>query len=322
MFDLRQLRVLVEVARTGSYTAAALSLGYTQSAVSYQMAQLQRRAGVPLAVKVGRGVQLTPAGQSLAQHALTALAVLRAAEESLSSLQPHGMAQVRLAAFQGACSGLVPGALRLLQEYAPGVNLRIDQVDPSETLVLLRNGDADLGLLCSWDDDLAPEGESRLLSVPLLRERRCVIMRYDHPLASAEEVDLADLGAEDWVLVGRQESFVAACARRGCRPRIAASLGDVLAMQQLVAAGLGIGFLDELALAFHLDPQLVARPLRNWPTRHTYALLWPEMATVPTVAAALKAIRMAASRLRLGPPALPEGSGGPATDTCGSSEDG
>ncbi|MFJ8749450.1 LysR family transcriptional regulator [Streptomyces sp. NPDC102441] len=291
MLDVHQLRVLAEVARTGSYTAAAVSLGYTQPAVSYQMRRLQQAVGAPLVVRVGRGLELTETGHALVRHADTIFSVLRAADQEVASVVARGGGLVRMAAFQSSCVTLVPQLIARLRRAHPEVHVTVVQAEPVEARRMVRTGEADLGLLCNWENEQLPEGESTMLRHALTTDRRCVLMREDDPLAGHSSVDLADLASYDWVMESFRDRFMAACTSLGFQPRITATVDDVSAIQALVASGLGISLMSELALQAHLAPGLVHRPLRGWPLRNTYTLLWPDMANVPAVATVLREIR-------------------------------
>ena len=311
MLDLRQLQVLLAVADTGSYTAAAQSLGYTQPAVSYQMRRLQHEAGTPLVVRTGRGLTLTQAGLSLVRHAQAVFGTLRAAQEELATMVARGNALVRIAAFQSGCATLIPRVLARLARSEPGLRIELHQAEPVQARALLRGGEVDLGLLCNWDNEPLPDGEESMRRIPLMTDRRCAVMRRDHPLAALPQIDLADLAAERWVMESFRDRFAAACANAGFAPRIAATTDDHVTIQALVASGLGITLMNELALAAHMDLRLIARPLRDWPARCTYALLWPDMGAVPAVASVLRAVRASARDLHLGPPG---GGAGPPPD--------
>ncbi|MFG2884056.1 LysR family transcriptional regulator [Streptomyces sp. NPDC048297] len=291
MLDVHQLQVLAEVARTGSYTAAAASLGYTQPAVSYQMRRLQQAVGAPLVVRVGRGLQLTETGRLLVRHTDAIFSVLRAADQEVSSVVARGGGLVRMVAFQSSCVTIVPEVLARLRQSDPDVHITLTQAEPVEARRLVRTGEADLGLLCNWESEDLPEGETAMLRVPLLDDRRCVLMRDDHPLAGRAEVDLAELAHDDWVMESIRDRFLAACTNLGFQPHIAATADDLLVIQSLVTAGLGVSLMNELALYTHVSPHLVHPPLRNWPVRRTYALMWPDMAGVPAVATVLREIR-------------------------------
>jgi DNA-binding transcriptional LysR family regulator len=294
MLDVRQLEVLVEIARTGSHTAAAASLGFTQPAVSYQMRRLQQAVGTPLFTRVGRGLELTPTGQSLVRHADTIFAVLRAADQDIASLVARGGGLVRMVAFQSSCLTLLPDVVTRLAADHPDVHVTVTQAEPVEARHLIRTGLADLGLLCNWENEDLPEGESVMLRVPLMTDRRFVVMRGDHPLAGRPSIGLAELADQRWVMESYRDRFTAACTNLGFQPRISATIDDAIAIQALVAAGLGITLMSEMALRGPSYSTLVHRPLHDWPLRRTYALLWPDMAEVPAVATVLRAVRHSA----------------------------
>jgi DNA-binding transcriptional LysR family regulator len=298
MYDLRQLQALLAVSRVGSYTAAAEMLGYTQPAVSYQMRRLQKEAGTRLVVQTGQGVRMTQAGSALVRHAETVFAAMRAAGEELAALAALGGAVVRIEAFQSVCATLIPWAAASLRKQDPELRLTLHQAEPIEARATVRDGEADLGIVAKWDNEPVPEGEESLRRVTLMSDRRCVVLRRDHPLASRQEIDFADLAEEFWVMESFRDRFVTACRDTGFVPQIAATTDDEMTIQTLVAAGLGITLRNELGLHAYLKEELVARPLRNWPRRVIYVLLWPDMASVPAVAAALRALRDAARDLQ------------------------
>jgi DNA-binding transcriptional LysR family regulator len=299
MYDLRHLQALIAVSRTGSYTAAAEILGYSQPAVSYQMRQLQREAGARLVIQTGRGVKLTQAGNALAKHAEIVLAAMRAADDELAALGALSGAEVRIEAFQSICATLIPRTADQLRGRKQGeLRLTLHQSEPTEARAKVRHGDADLGILANWDNEPLPDGEESMSRVPLMSDRRCVVLRKDHPLAGQREIDFADLAAQSWVMESFRDRFASACRDTGFVPRIAATADDHMTIQALVTAGLGITLMNELGLHAYLQAGLVARPLRNWPRRVIYALLWPGMASVPAVAAVLQAVQAAARDLQ------------------------
>ncbi|MEY9840018.1 LysR family transcriptional regulator [Streptacidiphilus sp. EB103A] len=302
MYDPRQLQVLAEVARTGTYTAAAEALGYTQPAVSYQMRALERSVGAPLTTRQGRGVRLTAAGQALARHAETVLAALRTAEDELSSLVTAGGGQVRLSAFQSGCVGLVPAALGALRRTHPELEVVLTQTECAVSQRLVLSGEVDLAVMCDLDETFAGEdgvepADPRLHRVPLLTDRRCVLLPADHPAATSSAVALADLAGERWVLETGRTRFLAACQEAGFSPRIAATSDDQLTIHSLVANRIGLAIMNDLGVNAHTDPRVVARPLRGWPTRRIFALLWPDQTRVTPVAALLGALGSAGKAL-------------------------
>lgn len=306
MFDPHQLRVLLEVARTGTYTAAAEALGYTQPAVSYQMRTLERSAGTPLVTRAGRGVRLTPAGRMLARQAEVVLTALRAAENELATLTSTGGGQVRMSAFQSGSVSLVPAALATLRRTHPDLEVVVTQVECGVSHQLLLAGDVELAIMCDLEHDPAEADavrqDQRLHRVPLLTDRRCVLLPADHPAAASADVSLADLADERWVLETQRSRFLMACADAGFTPRVAATSNDQLTIHCLVAERIGLGVLNELGGTALTDPRVVARPLRDWPPRRIFALLWPDMIRVPQVSALLDALRTAAHLVMPTPP--------------------
>lgn len=297
MYDPRQLQVLAEVDRTGTYTAAAEALGYTQPAISYQMRMLERAVGAPLVTRRGRGVRLTPAGHALARHAGTVLAALRTAEEELSVLTSPGGGRIRLAAMQSSCVTLVPRALGALRRTRPELEVTVTQAECGTSHTLLLNGEVELAVMCEVDTAGPPESslDPRLRRIPLLTDRRCVLLPADHPAAAHSTVSLADLADERWVLESGRTRFLAACRDAGFTPRVAATADDQLTLHHLVAHRIGLAVLNELGVAAHTDPRVVARPLADWPARRVFALLWPDTLGVPAAAELLRTLREAAA---------------------------
>ena len=248
-------------------------------------------------VRVGRGLQLTEIGQVLAQHADAIFSAMRAADQEVSSAVAQRGGLVRLVTFQSSCVTLVPQAIERLAATDPDVRVTVAQAEPVEARRQIRAGEADLGLLCNWDNEPLPEGEETMLRLDLMTDRRFVVMHEDHRLAGRATIDLAELADDSWVMESFRDRFTAACASLGFTPRVVATVDDVLAVEALVAAGLGVTLMSELSLHTHLSPGLVCRPLNNWPLRRTYLLLWPDRAQVAAVTATLRAIRAAARNL-------------------------
>ncbi|GAA0369238.1 LysR substrate-binding domain-containing protein [Actinoallomurus spadix] len=298
MFDPRQLQVLLEVARTGTYTAAAAALGYTQPAVSYQMRMLERAAETPLTVKAGRNIKLTNAGRILARQAEVVLAALRAAEDELAPFTSTTGGRVHLSAVQSGCVSLVPAALAKLRRTHPDLEVILTQAECAVSRELLAAGQVELSLMCDVVDDPVADDvvspDPRMLRIPLMTDRRCVLLPADHPAAAAPSVALADLAGEHWVLETQRSRFLAACQTAGFVPKVAATSDDQLTIHSLVAKRIGVAVINELGLTARHDPLLVARPLDGWPRRRIFLLLWPEMIRVPHVRALVDALRAAA----------------------------
>ncbi|HEY4746121.1 MAG TPA: LysR family transcriptional regulator, partial [Steroidobacteraceae bacterium] len=146
MLDVKRLKVLREVARTGSFSAAAEELGYTQPAISQQISALEREAGTRLLQRGARGVTLTDAGRSLVDHSDAILARLAAAEEELEAIAGLRGGRLRLASFPTAGATLVPLAIAMFSDRHPDVELSLIEAEPEDSLPRLRAGDLDVAL--------------------------------------------------------------------------------------------------------------------------------------------------------------------------------
>src|SRR3954447_2829319 len=147
MLDVRRMRVLREVARRGSFSAAADSLAYTQSAVSQQIAALEREAGTRLVERSARGVRLTDAGSALVRHTEAILARLGDAEAELEAIAGLRGGRVRLVTFPSAGATIVPRAIGCFRERHPGVEVVLELGEPEEGLAKLRSGECDVALV-------------------------------------------------------------------------------------------------------------------------------------------------------------------------------
>src|ERR671927_1249326 len=146
MLDVRRLRVLRAVAQHGSFSAAAEALSYTQSAISQQIAALERETGTLLVQRNARGVRLTEAGEALVRHAEAVLARLAEAEAELEAIAGLRGGRLRLAAFESAGSTLMPLAIAAFRERHPAVELSMTMLEPEDSLPQLRAGELDLAL--------------------------------------------------------------------------------------------------------------------------------------------------------------------------------
>jgi DNA-binding transcriptional LysR family regulator len=154
MLDVRRLKVLREVAARGSFSGAADALNFTQSAISQQIAALEREAGTRLVERSARGVRLTVAGEALVRHTDVILARLADAEAELEAIAGLRAGRVRLAAFPTAAASILPMAIARYRERFPGVELSMIPAEPPEGILRLRQGEADLALLIDtpWSD--------------------------------------------------------------------------------------------------------------------------------------------------------------------------
>ena len=241
MLDIRRLRVLREVARQGSFSAAAHALGYTQPAISRQVALLERETAATLLERRPGGVRLTDAGTLLVSHADAVLARLNEAEEQLHELLGRGGGTLRMSTLTSAAATLAPPAITRFRERLPEVALSISVSDPRTVLDQLRDGDVDLAV-CNEDTHLdLPDIDG----VRLFEEPMFIALARTHPLANRRRLRLAELADEPWML-GTADAcpdssrFVRACHSAGFDPRIAFRHDDYTAVLGFVAAGVGV----------------------------------------------------------------------------------
>ncbi|MEV4549950.1 LysR family transcriptional regulator [Nonomuraea wenchangensis] len=273
-FDAAALRLFDEVARSGSFTAAAELLGHTQSAVSRRVAALERAAGGPLFERLPRGVRLTPAGAALHRHAVAVLDRLERAGEELAALHAGRGGTLRLGAFATANVDLVPGTLKRFAARRPGVELRLVEGLTTKLLARLRAGALDAAVVSDYPAGLPAAEAGRL--VPLREDRLLVALPAGHRLAAEAAVDLRDLAGETWIEAaprGQPTLLLAACAAAGFAPRGGLRVAEWTGKFGFVAAGLGVTLVPELA-ARAVPAGLVLRPLRGQaPARRVYAAL-------------------------------------------------
>jgi DNA-binding transcriptional LysR family regulator len=273
MLNVERLRVLREVVRAGSISGAARVLAYTPSAVSQQLAKLEREAGATLLVRSSRGVRPTDAGEALARRAEEILDRLADAEAEVRAVA--GLPRpLRIGSFPTAGASILPPALRTLSRTHPDVEVRVEQLDPLESLARVAAGELDLALLYEYDHVPLPPDE-RVELTPLLEEPLRVVLRADHPSARATQVVLADLADETWLSSSPRSSChpftERACLAAGFRPRLGIGFDDYTAMQALVAAGMGVAFAPDSGLQ-RPHPGVAVRPVAfQGPTRRVYA---------------------------------------------------
>lgn len=298
MLDTRRLRVLVEVARHGSMGAAARALDYTQPAVSHHVARLEEEAGVPLVVRLGRGVRLTEAGERLLVHAEAVTARLRLASEELADLAGLRAGRVRLAAFPSGAATLLPAAIADLRARHPDVAVSLVEVEPPDSAALLRAGECDVALSFAYGEP-DPDPATDVVSTPLLDDPVRAVLPPGHRLASRSPVPLEALRDETWIsgCPRCRAQLVDSCHAAGFAPRIAFSTDDYLAVQQLVARGVGVALLPSLALASAQLPGIVVRPVAGVGPRSVAALVLAGGPPAPATAAMLAALVRAAAAL-------------------------
>ena len=277
MIDPQRLAVLRAVARAGSFAGAAATLCHTPSAVSQQVAALERSAGHTLVERSTRGVTLTAAGRVLLGTADAVHAELRAAERELRGLAVEGPRALTVATFPSAGEPVLVPALTSLADPHRPIDITVVEAEPAAALALVRDGDADLALVYHFHTRRPPRewpdqgGHGRY--APLKEDRLRLVVPRDHPLARRSTTRLDDVADEKWIQgwgdTGDLLDVLA--ASHGFRPQVACRSSDYRFMSALVGAGVGVALIPELALANHHN--VAAVDITPTPIRYVGAYL-------------------------------------------------
>ncbi len=329
MLDLHRLRLLKEFAGRGTIAATAAALGYTPSAVSQQLAALEREAGVILLDRTARSAELTDAGSQLATHAERILAQVEEAEADLATREREPSGRVSVAAFPTAAAAFAPALARSLRAHSK-LTLLLRQTRRDEGLSSVRWGEVEVALVDDWTGGLASTGAGVLQFYPLLRDPMVLVVPRGHPLADpAEPVDLRKLGETSrWMAAPAGEPS------RQAVDRLLAGAGGVPAMpwefeglgtiMSLVSRGIGVAAVPRLALAAG-EGRVVVRELPGADVaRDVYAVARTASVRRPSVAVILAALHNGAKHLpgrravprTPAPPALPRGRLAPGTQAA------
>jgi DNA-binding transcriptional LysR family regulator len=268
--ELRQLRVLQAVGDTGSFSAAADLLGYTQPAVSKIVASLERQLGATLVDRGIRPLRLTEAGSALARRAATAFEQIAAAELEVEAIANVSTGSLRVGTFSSAGAAMVVDALRAFRESHPDVDVSITEIGlPSALTRSLRRGELDLGVSFDYPEIGDTFGDD-LASTHLVDDPFDVVLPHGHRLERHRAIRFADLSADAWLLgdFGPESPSYRMIDRRcreaGFDPTVAYRINDCQMAQALVAAGEGIALLPRIMLrAAH--PAVTIRPLADDP---------------------------------------------------------
>jgi DNA-binding transcriptional LysR family regulator len=274
MLDVKRMKVLREVAAEQSFSAAAQKLGYTQSAVSQQVAALERETGTTLIERNPRGIRLTDAGEALVRHTEGILARLADAEAELEAIAGLRGGRLRLGSFPTAGATLMPRAIAKFSKRHPAVELSLVEADPIESLPRLKAGELDLVLV---DDTSGVLEQVDLDFEHILDDPLHLALAVDHPLAKRARVRMKDLADEAWIQPTQacacSHATNMACANAGFEPRVAYESDDFGVIQGLVGAGVGVALIPELALIGE-RPDIVVRRIETKPgVRRIYAAI-------------------------------------------------
>jgi DNA-binding transcriptional LysR family regulator len=274
MLDVKRLRVLREVAACGSFSAAAESLSYTQSAVSQQIAALEREAGTVLVERNARGIRMTEAGRALVRHADVILSRLADAEAELEAIAGVRGGRLRMVSFPTAGATIAPRAIGRFRERFPGVEVTLAPKEPDEGLDCLKAGHCDIAL--TVEAGFARITDKAIERHPLLDDPMYVCLGTCHPLARKARLRLKDLADEAWIMgvTGTCPDGLIlqrACQGAGFEPKLAFESDDYVAIQGFVAAGVGVCFIPDLALIAVRDDVVIRQLEGRPPVRHILA---------------------------------------------------
>jgi DNA-binding transcriptional LysR family regulator len=291
MVDLRRLRALRELADRGTIAATADALHLTPSAVSQQLAVLEREVGQPLLEPNGRTVRLTPAATAVLAHADALFSEVERMDATLAALAGGAVGTVRIGAFSTAIRGLVVPAVARLRETSPGLELVIRDVESPEVFDAVALGEMDVGI--SMEHSGAPGREDdRFARFELMRDILDVALPEGHLLA-AGDARLTDLAGEQWIAPPEgwscDDVIRVACSAAGFTPNVAHRSGDWTAIMAMVSAGLGVAVVPRLAQDLP-PPGVVIRRLRGEPAaRHLFVICRRGAEDHPAIGATIEA---------------------------------
>jgi DNA-binding transcriptional LysR family regulator len=299
MLDVHRLRLLREFAERGTIAATAAALGYTPSAVSQQLAALEREAGAALLDRSARSAELTDAGRRLVGHAGEILALIEAAEADLSAQQPVG--RVAISAFPTAAVAFAPALTRTIRAHQ-GLNLLLRQTQGSEGMRQVRAGQVDVAIVDDWTGRSPERQATGLRYYPLVRDSLVLVVPRRHWAADPREpVALHRLRSEPWLAPPAGEPSRRAVdrvlARAGGTPSAPWEFEGLATILSLVARGIGIAVLPRLTLAAG-EGRVVVRELPGRSqARQVYAVARESAVRRPSVAVILTALTAAARNL-------------------------
>jgi DNA-binding transcriptional LysR family regulator len=257
MIEVRRLRLLLELTRRGTVTAVAEALAYTPSAVSQQLAALEREAGVPLLERTGRRVALTPAGTVLAGYAESVFAVLEEASAALAATRDRLTGPLRIGAFPSAARVILPPALVALGRAHPGLELMVTELDPVDVPDALHSGALDVALTFAYDyvpatPDPALDSEPLLEETVYLATADAGRANIEERTSTGELTSIEDCRDAPWIAGSPgtlcHSLIIRACEAEGFTPRIRHYADDFGTVLALIAAGQGVSLVPRLGL--------------------------------------------------------------------------
>ncbi|WP_330329309.1 LysR family transcriptional regulator [Streptomyces sp. NBC_00536] len=293
MLNLERLRTLDALARHGSVSGAADGLHVTTSAVSQQMAKLEREVGQPLLSKNGRGVRLTDAGRLLADHAARIISQVELAQSDVEAQRGCVVGDLRIGAFPTAMRGLLPGTLKALRAEHPELRVRVTEQEPEQSMRAVVRGDLDLAVAIDWHNRRMPV-PAELSRAHLLDDSVDIAMPAGHPMADRSRISLADFADDDWISWNEgqfcHEWLVFTLRGLGVEPRITHIAEEHHTQLAFVEAGLGVCVAPRLGRG-PVPPGVRLLPVCDSLRRHVYVVWRADADRRPSVRAAVSALR-------------------------------
>jgi DNA-binding transcriptional LysR family regulator len=294
---LRELQAVLAVAELGSFRRAAAALGYTQSALSHQVSALESALGQPLFHRPGgrAAVRLTPAGEAVCRRARRALSEVEAVAADAEQAARGEIVRVRVGVTQTAAAEIMPAALRAFRDEFPGVEVVLVAADdPDTSRTALRRGELDLAF--SYDE----ETDEYVQAIAVVPDSWVILTRRDSAIAGLVDVGFGVLDQLELVAWTRrwrvQAELEDTWARRGLAPKIVYRTDDNLALQRLVAAGLGHACIGRVAASRAVDPALTWLEPNDAASPRTIVLCYPrDRAVSATARSLITAIRAQAA---------------------------
>lgn len=295
MLDLGRLRALHAVSVHGTIGAAATALGYTPSAVSQQIAKLERETRTTLLERRGRGIRLTDEAQQLALTAQELMSIVEAAEVRLEERRGEPAGRLAVACFASAARGLMPGVLADLADRHPALDVRMQEIDPHLSIDLVARGAVDLAVAHDWD--IAPLPTPPGLEQAVIGTDLCdLLVPAGHRLTAADSVRREELGGERWISQPPgtvcHDWLMRTLRAAGHEPLIAHLAEEHQTQVALVAAGLGIALVPRLGRGA-LPPEVRAARLDPVPSRRLRALWREGAARRPAITETVRTLRRA-----------------------------
>ncbi|MBT2441142.1 LysR family transcriptional regulator [Streptomyces sp. ISL-36] len=293
MLDLGRLRALHAVAVHGTVGAAAAALGYTPSAVSQQIAKLERETRTTLLERQGRGVRLTDEAQQLAATAETLLSIVEEAEVRLEERRGLPSGRLAIGCFASAARGLMPRVLAELARRHPSLDARLTEVDPHLSIDLVSRGVLDLAVAHDWD--IAPMPTPQGVEQAAIGDDLCdVLVPHDHPLAARASVRREELVEERWITQPPgtvcHDWLIQTLRATGYEPHIVHRAEENPTQVALVAAGLGIALVPRLGRG-PLPPEVAPVRLDPMPMRRLHALWRAGAARRPAITETVRTLQ-------------------------------